>query len=424
MERRSSTFLFAAAALAALGWGAWAWLRPVEVQVAPVLRGKAVDAAYATGSVEAAVRVEVRARVGGQIAALLAREGAEVRAGDLLARIDNPEVLADLERGRAELRAARAESASAGPKLEALRAQGRALASDLAQAERDLARSEKLFSEGTIAEAALDEALRLVRRLREESAANREQTRSLEIEVAAGAGASEASVRGLASRADYAEVRAPMDGVVLVRHVEEGQIVAAGEPLFKVGDARDLIVEVWVDEADVARVRAAPPGAALRAAADGAASPEEAGSLALVSLYAFPDAALHARVVDIYPEANRDRKAYLAKLRLEAPPSGMRSGMTAEANIIAAEKDGALIAPAEAVQDGAVWTLREGRLRRVAVETGIRDLRAVEIRAGLAEGDLVVVSDSEGLAEGARARAAEPAPPKRPEGRASEPPAP
>lgn len=179
------------------------------------------------------------------------------------------------------------------------------------------------------------------------------------------------------------EVRAPIDGVVLARWIEPGQYVSVNEPLFKVGVGSDLVVEVWVDEAEVARVRD--------------------GSRAAVTLYAFPNETFLGKVFEILPDANRDRKAYLAKIRLDKPPEGLRSGMTAEVNVVVGEKESVLLAPADAVaQDGSIWVIREGRAYREIVTTGIRDLLKVEVNGSVQEEEPVVVQGQEKLEEGAR----------------------
>ena len=62
-------------------------------------------------------------------------------------------------------------------------------------------------------------------------------------------------MQSLASRVSDTEVRAPLDGVVLAKSVELGEVVVVNQPLFKVGDVTRLILEVSVDEADIGRVR-------------------------------------------------------------------------------------------------------------------------------------------------------------------------
>jgi len=289
-------------------------LQPLPVVVTPVVRGKAVDAVYATGTVEAYDRVNVKAKTNGSILQILVKEGQPVKKGDLLARIDNPVVSFDLKRGQADLSAATAQAGDNAPQLAALRAQAGAVGADLATARADLVRTESLAQSGSVAQAELDRARSHVLQLEGQLAANEAQQRALRIDLTANAARQAAAVQSLATRVSDTEVRAPLDGVVLARSIELGEVVAVNQTLFKVGDTRDLILEVSVDEADVARVH------------DGVLADSVGGSPAAVSLYAFPKDVFRGKVFEIHPDANRDRKAFLVKVRLEKPPAGLAAG--------------------------------------------------------------------------------------------------
>src|SRR5690242_7514187 len=95
----------AALAIASIA-AAIALLRAPEARVAKVERGTAVEAVYATATIEAAERAEVRARAGGPLAELRVREGAVVKRGDLLARIDAKTLSFEVMRGKADQDAA------------------------------------------------------------------------------------------------------------------------------------------------------------------------------------------------------------------------------------------------------------------------------------------------------------------------------
>jgi HlyD family secretion protein len=382
------TIVIGVALLGGAGGIAAKRLQPLPAAVTPVVRGKAVDAVYATGTVEADDRVNVKAKASGSIAEILVKEGQAVKKGDLLARIDNPVVTFDLKRGQADLSAAAAQAGANAPQLAALRAQADAIRADLATARADLGRTEALVKSGSVAEADLDRAKARVTQLEGQLAANEAQQRALRIDLDANAQRQAAAVQSLASRVTDTEVRSPLDGVVLAKNVEIGEVVAINQTLFKVGDTRNLILEVSVDEADVARVRDGAGGTTPSAAA--------------VSLYAFPKEVFKGKVFDVLPDANRDRKAFLVKVRLDKPPPSLRSGMSAEVNIIAREEDGVLLAPSEAEADGAVWVVKGGRAHKQPVTVGIRDLLRVQILSGLGEGDEVVVEGQDKIAEGAR----------------------
>lgn len=398
LRSRIRYFLLVLIALLVVGAVVRSRLAPIPVVVTPAVRGKAIDAVYATGTVETEDRVQVKAKSSGSVAEVLVKEGSVVKKGDLLARIDNPGVAFDLKRGEADLSAASAQAGPRAPQIAALRAQASMVDSELAIARQDLARFERLVATGALAQVEVDRAKARVVQLESSLAANEAQQRALRIDLSANAARQSAQVKSLAARVTDTEVRSPLDGVVLQKSVEVGEVVAVNQTLFKVGDVKSLILEVAVDEADIARVVAG--GAA---AGSGAAPPGPSrGSSAAVSLYAFSKQVFRGHVFEVLPDANRERKAFLAKVRLAEPPVGLRSGMSAEVNIIVGEHDGALLAPSEAEESGAVWVVRGGLAQRQPVVIGVRDLLRFEVLEGLTEGDQVVVEGQAQLSPGKR----------------------
>jgi len=375
--------------LLVVGGGAAAVLvprfRPIPVVVTPVVRGKAIDAIYATGTVETEERVQVKAKTSGSLAEIFVTEGSVVKRGDLLARIDNPAVTFELKRGKSDLNAASAQASSNAPQIDALKAQSSAIDAELVAAKSDLARTKMLVDSGSLASTDLERINAKVLQLQAQLLANEAQRRALRIDLNAGAARASANVETLQARVSDTEIRAPLDGVVLTKTVELGEVVAVNQTLFKVGNTKSLILEVSVDEADVGRVR------------DG-----EKGSIAAVSLYAFSRQIFSGKVFEILPDADRVRKSFLAKIRLDKPPEGLRSGMSAEVNIVAEEHEGVLLLPSEADLGGAVYRVEGGRAHRVPVTMGIRDLLRIEVLKGVAEGDLLVVEGQDKIEDGKR----------------------
>jgi len=129
------------------------------------------------------------------------------------------------------------------------------------------------------------------------------------------------------------------------------------------------------------------------------------GKKVAISLYAFPQAIAKGEVFEILPDADRAKKAFLTKVRFLDPPVGLRSGMTAEANVVIDERPGALLIPAEAVDaNGGVLVVEEGRVRHRSPKLGVRDMVRVEAIEGLAEGEQVIVSGGGALGESARVK--------------------
>lgn len=387
-RRNLGRITLGAAALAIAAFVIVSRLRPVPVVAMPIVRGAAIDAVYATGTVEAEDRVQIKAKTSGSVAEILVKEGDRVKKGDLVARIDSPQLAFELKRGKVDLSAASAQGGAAAPQLQALRAQAAAISADLGMARQEAARLETLSASGAVAGAELDRAKARVAQLEATLAANEAQQKALRIDLSANAARQAAQVQTLESRLADTEVRAPMDGVVLAKQIELGEVVTVNQPLFKIGDTARLVLEVSVDEADVARVRE-PEG-------------EAPGSTVAVSLYAFPRQVFAGKVFEILPDANRERKSFLAKVRLDEPPKGLRSGMSGEVNIVIGQKAGVLLAPSEAEADRFVWLVDGGRVKKQKVSTGIRDLLRVEIVEGAEEGALVVIEGQDRIQDGSR----------------------
>lgn len=376
-----------AGVLAVVG-GLFAYLRwrATPVTVEPVQRGRAVLAVYATGTVEPVDDVVVKARLAETVASVHVREGDRVSAGQVLARIDKTTRALALAQARTALARARAQAGKSSPQLAALEAQVRALRAELETAKTELARSEVLFSGGAIAKRALDSARSRVDQLEAQVANAEEQVRSSRVELTATADQLAAQVASLASETAETVVRAPIGGIVMTRQVEPGEAVSADQTLFTIADPSTLLVELKVDEADIARVRAGP----------------NASRVAL-TFYGFPGRAFAGTVATIMPDPDRERRSYTVKVRFDEPVPGVRIGMTAEANILVEQRDHALLVPAEAVQGSFAWFAVDGRAVRRFVVLGIQDLTHAEILAGASEGELAIV-DAQELEPGARVK--------------------
>ena len=181
-----------------------------------------------------------------------------------------------------------------------------------------------------------------------------------------------------------------MDGVVLRRDGEIGEIAEIGQVLFRVGVPKPLLVVAEVNEEDIPRVAV--------------------GQLVLFRTDAFPDQRIEGKVREITPMGDVLAKTYRIKVSLpdETP---LKPGMSVEANIVTREKPDALLVPANAVQESAVFVVEGNRVRKRAVKVGIRGTRQVEILSGLKAGDRVASPASTDLKDNMRIRVVESAAP-------------
>jgi RND family efflux transporter MFP subunit len=181
---------------------------------------------------------------------------------------------------------------------------------------------------------------------------------------------------------DYSIV-APMDGVVLRRDGQIGEIAEAGQILFRVGVPKPLQVVAEVNEEDIPRV-------AL-------------GQTVLFRTDAFPDQRLEGKVREITPMGDVAAKTYRIKIALP-DDTPLKPGMSVEANIVTREKPNALLIPADALQGTAVFVLDGDHAKRREVKIGIRGTRTVEVLSGIAEGERVASPAATDLKDGARVR--------------------
>lgn len=184
-------------------------------------------------------------------------------------------------------------------------------------------------------------------------------------------------------RLDSLVLRAPLDGMVLRRDGEVGEIAGPTDVLFTVGPPAPMQVVAEINEEEINRIAS--------------------GQKAFLRSEAFPGKALRANVAQITPKGDPARKTFRVYLRLPQD-TPLRIGMSVEVNIIFREKQAAVVVPAEAVTGDAVQTVDDGRIRRVPVKLGIRGNRNVEIIGDVSKGTPVLSPARIDLADGARVR--------------------
>jgi RND family efflux transporter MFP subunit len=270
----------------------------------------------------------------GQVAEVRVRVGDAVKEGQVLARFDSLALRSELARAGAQLVAAQ---------VAALEAEVRA--DRAARAAESKPSTEGLDEAASVAEARFASA-------------------------SAAMEAEESSYRLAARRAGQGTVKAPLSGVVLSRAVAPGETVPAGAVLMTLdSDPGRLLLEVTVDEADVARLAVGLP--------------------ARFSVPAYPGRAFRAKVGALHPlVAAEGARRMPVTLELDAP-GVLRPGMSASAEIATVAGQGVVRGPLAAlsfrprgtsadVLERSVWIVDGATLRRVTVEVG-------EVAGGFAE---------------------------------------
>jgi RND family efflux transporter MFP subunit len=185
-------------------------------------------------------------------------------------------------------------------------------------------------------------------------------------------------------RIDSLVLRAPLDGMVLRRDGEMGEIVGPTDVLFWVGPPAPMQVVAEINEDEITRIAA--------------------GQKAFLRSEAFATQALRATVSQITPKGDPTRKTFRVYLVLPRD-TPLRIGMTVEVNIIYREKTAAVVVPAEAVANNAVQVLRDGKVERIPISVGIRGSRNVEIVGNVSKDTTVLSPARTDLADGTRVHA-------------------
>ncbi|HXY19298.1 MAG TPA: efflux RND transporter periplasmic adaptor subunit [Gemmatimonadales bacterium] len=378
-----TTVLIAAGAVvlvAAVLWVLRARAAPVvRVATATLVGGGGAGAAgvVANGYVVARTQASVSAKLPGRLAYLGVSEGSHVVAGQLIARLDNADYTAAVGQAEANLAAERATLIEA-------RADRDELVREARRAQDVHAQNAQLISQQ-----GLDSA-----DSRAAQAVARAQAESARVDAAA-------SALGVArANLENTLIRAPFTGVVLTKDAEVGEVVApsVGGGLTRgavvtMADFATLEVEVDVNEAYIARIRAGEP--------------------ARITLDAYPDTAFRGSVRLVVPTADRQKATVQVKVSIRDHDPRILPEMGARVEFLEPAHAGPgpaprprVSVPADAVHsDGAetiVWLVKDGRLERRVVDAGPTSGGMREVRAGLAGGEVLVTGGLENPAAGMR----------------------
>ncbi len=312
-----------------------------QLRFSRVTRGDFVSKVQATGTLEPQELVDVGAQVTGEIkefgtdlAGRRVDYGSEVKAGQLLARIDDTIVELDIQRAEASVAQARAQILSADASVSSAEASIAQATANHNKAKRDLARARKLGVGDALSQMDFDQYVNA-----EETAAANLKSATAQLEsakaqqatAAAQLQAAEAQLKSELRNRDYTHITAPVDGTIVVRQVNVGQTVVSSmsaSTLFLV--ARDLSkMQIWasVNEADIAKVS---PGQEVRYTVDALPNEDFKGVVNKIR----PNATMSSNVV-----------TYIVEIDIDNPERKLLPYMSANANFIIKEVKGALLVP-------------------------------------------------------------------------------
>ena len=251
----------------ALAGGGWWWSQrsqsdAVEYRTGKIERGSLLATVAASGAVNPVALVTVGTQVSGQIKELLVDFNSEVKAGQLLARIDPETFEYRVRSAQADVDAARAAVLTAQANTLAVQTQVSRAQVDLNEANRDWERKQSLVEKAFIAQSEADKARALVNTSTEALKAVQAQVGVAQAQVKsaqANVAQREASLAQARIDLERTRITSPVNGIVIKRAIESGQTVAASlqaPELFIIAkNLRDMQVDASIDESDVGRLK-------------------------------------------------------------------------------------------------------------------------------------------------------------------------
>jgi len=321
----------------------------------------------ATGVVTPIDRIEIKSKASGRINVLPIEEGDFIKVGQLICRLDKTDAQADFDLAQADLDIAEAE---------------------LKQVENNFKRRSKLFKKGLI---------------------SREEFDEMDLSVARSKGKlvrARVSLDQAQVRLDETEARSPIDGIILRKLVEAGQIISSGinnvsggTAIAIIADMSRVYIEAGIDEIDVGKVHI--------------------GQEAVVTADAYPNRKFSGAIIRMSPEAKVEQSVtqFNVVVEVENEDGRLKSGMNATMEITIVEKNNALLAPILALSSpsqgrggrgargGPRRSIRtalvkiDGEFVEREVKIGMSDFKQAIVISGLEEGDTLGVPMTSRLKE-------------------------
>jgi HlyD family secretion protein len=376
--------------VAAKSFGGPASLDPS--QLGTVENGDIARSVVATGKVQPITEVEVKSKASGIVTKLDTDINQNVHTGQVLAHLDQEEILDQVAAQKAQLAAAEANarSAAAAVAFDKVAAE----APDLPMVEHSYRRSLEMQKDGVLSQQALDDSQQkylAAVNARDKATAQIAVDLARQHQTESQVQQAQASLKQLEEQLSYTTVTSPIDGVVLSRDVQVGDAVSSilvlgstATLVMTLGDTHEVYVKGKVDESDIAKVYL--------------------GQAARIKVQSFPNKTFAGRVTKIAPlGVEKDNvTTFEVQISIDNPGGELKANMTANAEIVLEEHKNVLTVPEQAVlydkdRNASVWVPdshgKDGH-RIVPIKIGLSNGSRVEVLSGLKSGDKVVLQQT------------------------------
>ena len=325
-----------------------------EALVLTVKRGDLSIEVVETGKVQPREKVEVKSKVAGQVERVFVDEGEAVKKGQLLLRLDPTDYRRDVARCEADVAQAK---------------------NGIEYATMILERKKRALADRGVAQIDVD------------IAENDLKVKKVSLQTA------DVALASALDRLRYTQIVSPMDGIVIARGIQPGEVVTPGvqatfegKALLTVADLSTLVVKADFNQIDVAKI--------------------QLGQRVTLTLDALPGRTFSGKVTRIAPASSqpkgKDIEVFPIEAIVEGSSVGVRPGMTADLRVHLDMKKGVLALPIEAVvkdKDSGkssvtrVLSMEKGKNKteKVEVKTGAKNDRELEVTSGIKEGDRILI---------------------------------
>ncbi|MBP1738562.1 MAG: macA 1 [Deltaproteobacteria bacterium] len=343
----------------------WLRFRPVPVHGYRISKGEIVAEVMGTGTLESRMQTAVSSKISGRIVALLVDQGDRVEAGQVLVRLDDSELVQQVEIARSALAAAKAA-------VDRVEADERRTKAVMDKVLRDHERNRRLFANKSISVNEIENSEKSLTVAEADFAS----ARAASVEKKKNLIVAQNTLDYNLARLDDTVIKAPFNGLIVRRDREPGDVVVPGSSIFVLISTQELWIRAWVDETDLAKLS---PGQASR-----------------IVFRSEPDHPYPGKVARLGRETDRETRQFVVDVEVNALPVNWSVGQRAEVYIQTVRKTDVVVVPLRFLLRNkdriGLYLVDGGQASWRPLNIGVRGREAVEVLGGLAPGDTVITS--------------------------------
>lgn len=375
-----------------------------DVELQKVTKGDIVEYVEETGDVMLEEKTEIYSTSAGKVIEVVKKAGETVKAGEILVRMDNSDILLQKKALEAQKLAVsakydEAKSSTEEDEIRRLNAQLRAAQASYEESKSTMDNNRVLYEAGAVsldtykssvtklaaAEAALETASSNLAAAEKGTSANiKKQYDAQLLEI-------QANIEQLEKKSEGMIVRSPIDGLIMASEIEEGNIVQMGSKLYEIGGSKGFYIETDVLVEDIAGIKIGSPVII------------ENADLGINNMKGTVRK-IHPKAESKMSDLGIEQKRVKVEIDLDSPVEGLRPGYDMTVKIITQSRKDTILTDEKAVFNyqgkDHVFVNENGVAKLREIEKGLKSDEQVEVLKGLKEGEEVIISPDKTLKEG------------------------